>query len=134
MHEWGTLAFKQVEERVRPNKLAVRAKKMHLLGYNTKSKTYRLWDPAGPLKITNSAEVSFREKDTRDMPTPKAGYDPFPEPTRTIYQPGIETIEPDEEVAPTPSQAQEPELRRSRRKRVPPKVLNLCTTTEVECD
>ena len=54
----------------------------------TKNKTYRLWDPADPLKITNSAEVSFREKDTRDVPTPKAGYDPFPEPTRTICQPG----------------------------------------------
>ena len=135
MHEWGTLAFKHVKARFRPNKLAGRAKKMHLVGYNTKNKTYRLWDPADPLKIPNSAEVSFREKGTRDVPTPKAGYDPFLEPTRTIYQLGIEPIETvEEEVAPTPSQAQEPELRRSSRKSVPPKVLSLCTTTEVEYD
>ena len=69
------------------------------------------------------------------MPTPKAEYDPFLEPTRAIYQPGVETIETDEEErAPTSSQAQEPELRRSSRKRVPPKVLNLCITTEVDYD
>lgn len=40
--------------------------------------TYRLWDPADPLKITNSAEVYFREMEARDVVTPKVGYDPFP--------------------------------------------------------
>ena len=88
MHEWGALAFKDVKARFRSNKLVTRATKLHLVGYNTKSKTYRLWDPAEPLKITNSAEVSFREKETRDVVPPKAGNDPFPEPGRIIYQPG----------------------------------------------
>ena len=60
----------------------------HLVGYNTKNKTYWLWDPAEHLKSTNSAEVSFREKETRDVVPPKAGNDPFPEPGRIIYQPG----------------------------------------------
>ena len=46
IHEWGSLAFKHEEARFRPNKLAARAKKMHLVGYNTKSRLYRLWDPA----------------------------------------------------------------------------------------
>ena len=67
IHEWGSLAFKHEEARFRPDKLAARAKKMHLVGYNTKSRSYRLWDPAEPLKVTNSAEVSFREKETRDV-------------------------------------------------------------------
>ena len=56
----------------------------------------------------------------------------FPSRPGRYVNPDIETDK--EEVAPTPSQAQEPELRRSSRKRVPPKVLNLCTTTEVEYD
>ena len=88
MHEWGALAFKHVEARFRSNKLAARAKKLHLVGYNTKNKTYRLWNPAEPLKIINSAEVSFREKETCDVVPPKVEYDPFPEPGRIIYQPG----------------------------------------------
>ena len=53
--------------------------KMHLVSYNTKSKSYRMWNPAEP--TTNSAEVSFREKATRD---------PLPEPGRIMYQPGSE--------------------------------------------
>ena len=82
------MAFKHVEARFRSNKLAARAKKLHLVGYNTKNKTYRLWNPAEPLKIINSAEVSFREKETCDVVPPKVEYDPFPEPGRIIYQPG----------------------------------------------
>ena len=57
IHEWGSLAFKHEEARFRPNNLTARAKKMHLVGYNTKRRSYRLWDPAEPLKITNSAQV-----------------------------------------------------------------------------
>ena len=65
---------------------------------NTKSKTYRLWDPAEPLKITNSVELSFREKETRNVVTPRAAYDPFPEPDGNIYQPGsTETNEEENE-------------------------------------
>ena len=80
MHEWGALAFKDVKARFRSNKLVTRATKLHLVGYNTKSKTYRLWDPAEPLKITNSAEVSFREKETRDVVPPRPGMTRFPTP------------------------------------------------------
>ena len=60
IHEWGSLAFRREEARFQPNKLAARAKKMHLVGYNTNSRLYRLWDPADPLNITDSTEVSFR--------------------------------------------------------------------------
>lgn len=81
MHEWGSVAFKHVEARFRPNKLAVRAQKIYMAGYNTNNQRWRLWDPANPLKITNSAEVSLREKDARDIVRPQAGYDPFPLPT-----------------------------------------------------
>ena len=87
MREWGALAVKHVEAQFWSNKLAARAKKLHLVGYNTKNKTYRLWDLAEPLKITNSAEVFFREKETRDVVPPKAEYDPFPEPGWIICQP-----------------------------------------------
>ena len=45
MHEWGALAFKHVEARFRSNKLAARAMKLYLVGYNTQDKTCRLWDP-----------------------------------------------------------------------------------------
>ena len=69
MHKWGALAFKHGEARFRSNKIAARANKLQLVGYNTTNKTYRLWDPAELLKITNSAEVSFREKQTRDVVT-----------------------------------------------------------------
>ena len=73
-------------------------------------------DPAAPLKITNSAEVSCREKETRDVVPPKAGYDPFPEPGRIIYQPGLtETNEEeqneDEQGVGTAPQAQQQGLR-----------------------
>ena len=36
--------YKHVEARFRSNKLAARAKKLHLVGYNTKNKAYWLWD------------------------------------------------------------------------------------------
>ena len=65
---------------------------MHLVGYNAKNKTYRLWDPERPHEITNSAEVSFREKSARDVGRSKAGYDPFPDPG-TWFVPGVETEE-----------------------------------------
>ena len=42
IREWGTLAFKRVEQPDRVHKLAPRAVKMHLVGFNTKSKSYRL--------------------------------------------------------------------------------------------
>ena len=67
MHEFESIAFKHIEERHRNNKLAPRAQKMIMVGYNTKNKTYRLWTPERPHEILNSAEVSFREKDTRDV-------------------------------------------------------------------
>ena len=44
IHEWDALAFKHVEARFMSNKLASRAKKQHLVGYNTKNKAYWLWD------------------------------------------------------------------------------------------
>ena len=69
-----------------------RAKKMHLVGYNTKNMTYRLWDPERPHEITNSAEVSFRDKSARDVGRLKAGYNPFPDPG-TFFVPGVETEE-----------------------------------------
>lgn len=88
LHEWGSVAYKHEEARFRSTKLSARAKKLYHVGYNTKTKTYRLWDPAEPLKITNSAEVSFREKETRDVVKPKAGHDPFSAMTpTTIYLP-----------------------------------------------
>ena len=137
MHEWGALAFKHVEARFRSNKLASRAKKLHLVGYNTKNKTYRLLDLAEPLKITNSAEVSFREKETRDVVPPKAGCDSFPGSGRIIYKPGsTETKEEeneDEGVGPAP-QAQQQGLRRNGLQRKAPDVLNLHTLTEETYD
>lgn len=93
-----------------------------------------MWDPADPYKITNPAEeVSFREKDSRDVINPREGYDPFPEPTNTS-QPGSEINETeqekDQEVAPTASETQQPQLRRSSRARVAPGVLDLHTSEE----
>ena len=90
--------FKHAEARFRPNKLSARAKKLHLVGYNTKNQTHRLWDPADPMKITNSAEVSCRKKNTRDVVSPKEGCDPF-QPNK-IVRPGIQMIATKEEVAP----------------------------------
>ena len=136
----GLLAFKHDEARCRPNKLAARAKKMHLVGYDAKSRSYRLWDPAEPLKITNAAEVSFRKKETRDVVSPKVGYDPLPEPGRITYQPGsAETHEEEKEEeegkeenegVKSGPQTQQPDLRRSSRTPVPRQVLNLHTTEE----
>ena len=92
MHEWGSLAFKHIEVRHRNGKLTPRAKKMRLVGYNTKNMTYRLWDPERPHEIINSGEVSFCEKSARDVGRPKAGYDPFPDPG-TLIVPGVENGE-----------------------------------------
>ena len=92
MYEWGSLAFKHMEVRHKNGKLTPRAKKMHFVGYNTKNMTYRLWDPERPHEITNSAAVSFREKSSRDVGRPEAGYDPFPDPG-TLFVPGVETAE-----------------------------------------
>ncbi|CAB1111207.1 unnamed protein product [Ectocarpus sp. CCAP 1310/34] len=113
--EWGSIAYKHEEARFRNTKLSARAKKMYHVGYNTKNRTYRLWEPAEPLKITNSAEVSFREKETRDVVKRKEGYDSFSAMTpTTIYLPDtVDTSEEEnkkeegeevaEEVTPTPS-------------------------------
>ena len=80
IHEWGSLAFKHDEAWFRRNKLAARAKKMHLVGYNTKRASYRVWDPAEPIKITNSAEISLRVKERRDVGSPYVGYVRCPSP------------------------------------------------------
>ena len=91
---------------------------MHLVGYNTKNTAYRLWDPERPHEITNSAEVSFREKSVRDVGRRKAGYDPFPDPG-TLFVPGVETEqiqqEPDEK--PMSPQVQRTLLRKRNRQR-----------------
>ena len=119
MHEWGSLAFKHIEVRHRNGKLTPRAKEMNLVGYNTKNMTYRLWDPERPHEITNSAEVSFREKSARDVGCPKAGYDPFPDPG-TLFVPGVDTEEiQQQESAETPvaPQVQQALLRKSNRQR-----------------
>lgn len=139
IHEWGSLAFKHEEARFRHNKLAARAKKMHLVGYNSNAKTYRLWDPAVPWNITNSNEVSFRERDMRDVAKPQGGDDPFRVQNQTIYQPGStenneedqeDEQDHDQEATPTGSQTQPQSPRRSARTPVPRQVLNLCTTEE----
>ena len=103
-------------------------------------RSYRLWDPAEPLKISNSAEVSFREKETRGVFSPKVGYDPLPEPGRITYQPGsAETHEEEKEDEEEKEenlgvelgpQTQQPDLRRRSRTPVPRQVLNLHTTEE----
>ena len=102
-----------------------------------RNKTYRLLDLAEPLKITNSAEVSFREKETRDVVPPKAGCDSFPGTGRIIYKPGsTETKEEeneDEGVGPAP-QAQQQGLRRNGLQRKAPDVLNLHTLPEETYD
>ena len=90
MHEWGSLAFKHIEVPHRNGKLTPRAKQMRLVGYNTKNMTYRLWDPKHPHEISNSGKISFREKSARDVGRPKAGYDPFPDPS-TVFVPRVET-------------------------------------------
>lgn len=90
MHEWGSVSFKHVKARSRIDKISARAKKYSMVGCKTTSKTWRLWDPAKPFKITNSAEMSFREEDARDTTRPLQGSDPFPEPGQ-IFQPDITT-------------------------------------------
>ncbi|CAB1117976.1 unnamed protein product [Ectocarpus sp. CCAP 1310/34] len=75
----GKAPLEHEEARLRNTKLSARAKKMYHVGYNTKNRTYRLWEPAEPLEITNSAEVSFREKETRDVVTPKKWVSNAPE-------------------------------------------------------
>ncbi|CAB1099484.1 unnamed protein product [Ectocarpus sp. CCAP 1310/34] len=131
IHEWGSLAFKHEEVRARSNKLAARAKKMYLVGYNSKGRSYRLWDPSEPLKITNSVEVSFREKRMRDVIKPKLGQDPLPAPNSTFYRPGlVDSIEEEEENNEESSDESEPEApapRRSSRNSVAPQRLNLFT-------
>lgn len=136
IHEWGSLAFKHEEKRSRSSKLAARAKKMYLVGYNPKGRSYRLWDPAEPFKITNSAEVSFREKEMRDVVKPKVGHDPFSTPNPTIYRPGaVESNE--EEYDESESEEEDanpagslPSPRRSTRASAPPQRMNLFTTEE----
>ncbi|CAB1110066.1 unnamed protein product [Ectocarpus sp. CCAP 1310/34] len=144
IREFGSVCFKHVEAGDRPNKLAARAEKMFLVGVNPKSRSWRLWSPRDKFKITNSAEVSIREKAPRDVVPPKAGHDPLPE-TPMIYHPGPEesdddvdsVVEPqdeqkDNEPEPTP-QAQEPGPRRSTRNPKPTERLNLFTfATEEE--
>lgn len=63
---------------------------MNLVGCNTKNLTYRLWNPDRRYEITNSAETSFRDKNARDVGRPKAGHDPFPDPS-TAFVPGVES-------------------------------------------
>ena len=63
-----------------------------MVDYKTKNMSYRLWDPERPHEITNSAEVSFRDKSARDVGRLKAGYNPFPDPG-TFFVPGVETEE-----------------------------------------
>ena len=80
--------------------------------------SYRLWDPERPHEITNSAEVSFRDKSARDVGRLKAGYNPFPDPG-TFFVPGVETEEIQQESAEEPMvhQVQQTLLRKSNRKR-----------------
>ncbi|CAB1114301.1 unnamed protein product [Ectocarpus sp. CCAP 1310/34] len=117
MHEWG-------------------AKKYNMVGYNTTSKTWRLWDPAEPLKITISAEVSFREVDARDVARPMHGSDPFPEQGQ-IFQPGIITGAETRDEEPEPADTNDgpdeepPAVRKSGRTTKPRDRLNLFTTEQV---
>ncbi|CAB1113759.1 unnamed protein product [Ectocarpus sp. CCAP 1310/34] len=140
IHDWGSMASKHEEARFRPNKLAARAKKMYLVGYNTKGRSYRLWD-VEPSKITNSAEVSFREKEMRDVVKSKVGRDPFPVPNTTIYQPGMaesneeettDDSDEEEDQSTAESTPSVPEPRRSARASAPPQRLNLFTVTSEE--
>ena len=38
-----------------------------MVGYNSHNRTWRLWDPTDGTRITQSAEVSFGERSTRDV-------------------------------------------------------------------
>ncbi|CAB1121335.1 unnamed protein product [Ectocarpus sp. CCAP 1310/34] len=91
-----------------------------------------LWDPAESCKITSSAEVSFRDKEMRDVVKPKVGHDPFPAPNVSVYQPAaVESSESeDEDTTPTGPPPVAPGPRRSDRTSVAPQRLNLYTTEE----
>ncbi|CAB1098324.1 unnamed protein product [Ectocarpus sp. CCAP 1310/34] len=118
-----------------PLELSARVKK-YMVGYNTTSKTWRLWDPAEPLKITNSAEVSFREVDARDVARPVHGSDPFPEQGQ-IFQPGIITGAETKDDEPEPAETNDgpdeesPAVCKSGRTAKPRDRLNLFTTEQV---
>ncbi|CAB1119473.1 unnamed protein product [Ectocarpus sp. CCAP 1310/34] len=107
-----------------------------MLGYNTTSKSWRLWDPAEPLKITNSAEVSFREVDARDVARPVHGSGPCPEQGQ-IFQPGIITGAETRDEEPEPAEPNDgpdeepPVVRKSGRTTKPRDRLNLFTTEQV---
>ncbi|CAB1110564.1 unnamed protein product [Ectocarpus sp. CCAP 1310/34] len=113
IHEWGSLAFKHEETRFRSSKLAARAKKMYLVGYNPESRSYRLWDPAEPFKITKSAKGTTRF-------------------LRRMCQPGAvgSRESEDEDTTPTGPPPVAPGPRRSDRTSVAPQRLNLFTTEE----
>ena len=112
---------------------------MHLVRYNIKRRSYRLWHPAEPLKISNSVEVSFLEKETGDVVSPKVGYDPLPEPSRITSQPGSaethdeekeEEVKDENEGVESGPQTHQPNLGRRSKTPVPRQVLNLRTTEE----
>ena len=112
---------------------------MHLVRYNTKRRSYRLWHPAEPHKITNSVEVSFLEKETGDVVSPKVRYDPLPEPSRMTSQPGSadtheeekeEEVKNENEGVESGPQTHQPNLGRRSNTPVPRQVLNLRTTEE----
>ncbi|CAB1114048.1 unnamed protein product [Ectocarpus sp. CCAP 1310/34] len=136
MHEWGSVTFTHLEARSRNDKFSARARKYYMVAYNTTSKTWRLWDPAEPLKISNSAEVSFREVDARDVARPMHGSDPFPEQGQ-IFQPGIitgaETRDEEAEPADTSDGPDEepPAVRKSGRTTKSRNRLNLFATEQV---
>ena len=89
MLECGSLLFTYMKVRQSSGKRTPRAKKMHLVGY-TKSMTNRRWDPQRLQEITNSADMSFREKSARGVGHPKKGYDPFPDPGTVLSSKGRE--------------------------------------------
>lgn len=54
-----------------------------MVGCETTSKRWRLWNPAELVQITDSAGVSFHEIDARDIAHPVQGSDHFLEPGQT---------------------------------------------------
>ena len=63
----GCAAYDHIETRYRSSKLTQRAKKVFSVGYNSHNHTWRLWDPTDETRITQSTEVSFRERSSRDV-------------------------------------------------------------------
>lgn len=61
VHEWGCVAFQNVERRHRKGDLAPRTRRYHLVGYNTFNRIWRLWDPSDPWRTTNLGELFFRK-------------------------------------------------------------------------